>query len=132
MLQEKSRSSVRSFPRTQRTFDITGNVVVSAGRTAADCQPYADRMLGFPHSWAVLWPRFSYSVPTRVLRQFAIPTVGVSLSHDSRCISDFSFERLVLRLGCWLVAVNLEASIQFASPEGEPLAWSRWVNFLLR
>ena len=117
-LQEKSRCSMRSFPRTQRTFDITGGVVVLAGRTAADSQPYAVRMLGFPHSWAVLRLPFSHSVSTRVLRQFPIPAVGVSLSHDPQCISDFSFERLVLRLGCWLVAADLEASIQFASPKG--------------
>jgi hypothetical protein len=62
-----------------------------------------------------IWVRFPYPVSTRLLSQLASPAVGLSVSHDSFCNPQFSFQRLVLRVDCRTASKYVEASIR--SPE---------------
>src|SRR6266480_405760 len=69
-------------------------------------------MLGILRFGPVIRVRFPYPVSVRLPSELAFPAVGLSVSHDSLCIPQFSFQRLVLRLDCLAVFGYVEASIR--------------------
>src|SRR6266700_3415000 len=69
-------------------------------------------MLGILRFGPVIRVRFPYPVSVRLPSELAFPAVGLSVSHDSLCIPQFSFQRLVLRLDCRAVSAYVEASIR--------------------